>query len=200
MNKLSMEQLNQALGLLGADLEDKGFGPYHLVVCGGAALIACRLVARTTAYVDVVALVNEHSELVCPDPLPPEILQAAEFVQKSLMLPEDWLNNGPSRDPGGLFQVGLPLGISNRLKRQDFGSNLTVHFLGRYDQIHLKLFAAVDSGPGRHVADLLELKPTETELEAAARWALTHDPSQGFRIMLISMLRTLEFKNVADRI
>jgi len=200
MQDLSIEQLNQALALLGEYLEEESHAPCHLVVCGGAALIACALVARTTADVDVVALMNENLDLVSPDPLPICILQGAGFVGARLDLPKDWLNNGPSRDPGGLFQTGLPEGLAARLTKQEFGEKLSVYFLDRYDQIHLKLYAAIDSGPGRHVDDLLKLNPTDSELEAAARWTLTHDVSDGFRTMLVSMLKQLGFNHVAERI
>ncbi len=200
MQELSFERLSQALSLLGEYLEEESETPHHLVVCGGSALIACALVARTTADVDIVAMMNEDSELVSPDPLPEVIQQGAVFVQKSLNLPDDWLNNGPSRNPGGLFQTGLPKGMSTRLTKQDFGKKLSVYFLSRYDQIHLKLYAAVDLGPGRHVDDLLKLDPSEDELGAAVQWALTHDISDGFRIMLISMLKQLGFENVANQI
>lgn len=200
MHELSLERLNLAFSLLGEYLEDEGSKPFHLVVCGGAALIACSLVARTTADVDIVALLNEESDVISPDPLPHKILQGATLVQKTLDLPENWLNNAPSRDPGGLFQTGLPEGLSGRLTRQNFGPKLSVYFLNRYDQIHLKLYAATDSGPGRHVEDLLKLKPSGPELEAAAQWALTQDSSGGFRTMLVSMLNQLGFKNEAGRI
>ena len=33
----------------------------------------------------------------------------------------------------------------------------------------------------KYVEDLLALKPTEKEIEAAARWCLTHDVSNGFK-------------------
>ncbi len=53
------------------------------------------------------------------------------------------------------------------------------------------LVALVDQGPGRHEADLLALSPSHVELLAAARWALTHDPSEGFRQELEAALRHL---------
>jgi hypothetical protein len=200
MISLSQKQLNQALSLLGEYLEDEEARPCHLVVCGGAALIACALVSRTTADVDVVALMNDADEMISPDPLPSKIIQGAEFVREALGLPENWLNNGPSRNPGGLFQSGLPSGMAGRLTKQDFGEKLSVYFLSRYDQIHLKLYAATDSGPGRHVDDFLKLAPKEDEVSAAALWALTQDASDGFRLMLSSMLKQLGFKHVADRL
>ena len=200
MGELDSSHLYQALSLLGEYFEDENSGPFHLVICGGAALIARSLVARTTADVDIVALINEQSEMISPDPLPKKVLEGAEFVRKTLDLAENWLNNEPSRQPGGLFQTGLPNGLLGRLDRQSFGTELFVYFLSRYDQIHLKLYAAVDSGPGRHVEDLLKLSPAGPEMEAAAQWALTQDSSAGFRMMLISMLNQLGFKNEAERI
>jgi hypothetical protein len=71
--------------------------------------------------------------------------------------------------------------------------------MGRYDQIHFKLYAAVDQGAGKHLDDLLALKPTSDELENAARWTMTHDVSEGFKQNLKSLLNYLGFKDVAER-
>jgi hypothetical protein len=68
------------------------------------------------------------------------------------------------------------------------GPALTVSFASRLDQIHFKLYAAVDQGPGKHEQDLHALEPTQDELVAAARWSRTHDPSDGYREMLIQAL------------
>lgn len=193
-------KINNALTLLGELLASEGLGPYRLAICGGAALISCALVSRTTIDVDVVAMLDENAELISPDPMPPDLLRISQVVQRNLDLPDNWLNNGPSREPGGLFQVGLPLGFAQRLVSRDFGPSLTVFFPNRYDQIHFKVFASVDSGPGRHTDDLLNLKPTPGEMEAASRWALEHDPSPGFRLILVSMLQKLGYKDVAERL
>ncbi|MCF7818124.1 MAG: hypothetical protein K9M54_09610 [Kiritimatiellales bacterium] len=201
--ELQSEQLEQALGLLGEYLEHEGSKRFQLVVCGGAALIAKSLVARVTADVDILALLDEQDRPLSPDPLPEEIIKGAAFVQRTmpeLELPDDWLNNGPSRHPGGLFQTGLPAGLVERLSSRSYGEALTVWFLDRFDQIHLKLYAATDSGPGRHVDDLLKLEPTSPEIEIAAKWALTHDSSPGFRMMLVSMLSQLGYCDVAESI
>jgi hypothetical protein len=193
-------RINDALTLLGELLASEGLGPYRVAVCGGAALIACALVSRTTIDVDVVAMLDENAKLVSPDPMPPDLLRLSQVVQRNLDLPDNWLNNGPSREPGGLFQVGLPQGFAQRLVSRDFGPSLTVFFPDRIDQIHFKVFAAVDSGPGRHTDDLLNLKPTSEEMEAASRWAMNHDPSPGFRLVLMSMLQKLGYKDVAERL
>ena len=62
-------------------------------------------------------------------------------------LPEDWLNNGPSNGEGGLFRMGLPEGLAARLTWTTIGEKLALGFISRLDQIHFKLYAAVDQ-PG----------------------------------------------------
>jgi hypothetical protein len=47
---------------------------------------------------------------------------------------------------------------------------------------------------------LRALKPTETELEDAARWAMTHDVSEGFRMVLIELLNQMGYESAAKSI
>lgn len=202
---LDSNRIEQALSLLGERLKKtsptRAVSLHQIVICGGAALICRALISRpTTRDVDVVAMLSPSGELVSPDPLPEDIREVAAQVAKDLDLSAEWLNNGPSKAPGGLFQVGLPQGLVDRLSSRDFGPCLRVHFVSRIDQIYFKVFAAVDSGPGRHFEDLKELKPTLEELEAAARWSLLQDSSEGFRTMLISMLQQMGCSDVAQRI
>lgn len=172
--------------------------PVEIVVCGGSALILTGSVARTTLDVDILALVSEH-RILSPDPLPDTLARAARETAEDLGLPPGWLNNGPSRGQGGLFQMGLPVGIEERLSSRSFGSHLTVHFIGRLDQIHFKLYAAADRG-GYHIDDLLALQPTDDELVRAARWAMTHDVSATFRTIVTNLLRSLAHDGAADRL
>lgn len=174
--------------------------PVRLVICGGSALIAMGLRQRTTNDADVIAMLNATGELASPDPLPPFLLEASAQVARDLGLKENWLNNEPSRNDGGLFQMGLPVGFGDRLTRQVFGPRLTIYFIGRLDQIHFKLYAAADQRDDTHIADLRALKPTEAELEAAARWAMTHDVSEGFRMVLIELLKQMGYESVAKNI
>ncbi|MBK5232087.1 MAG: hypothetical protein JJE13_03785 [Thermoleophilia bacterium] len=106
-------------------------------------------------------------------------------------LPPDWLNSGPAN----LMDFGLPAGFEKRMVEESFGDSLTVQFASRIDQVHFKLYAAVDQGPGKHETDLRALDPTEDELLDAARWTMTHDPSEGYRMVLIQVLAAL---GVAD--
>ena len=68
---LDQTTLNRALALVGELLDHRGAPPIGLVVCGGAALIATGLVARTTKDVDVVAFSNSAGRLLYAEPLPP---------------------------------------------------------------------------------------------------------------------------------
>jgi hypothetical protein len=195
----SGQQLDQVFRLLGGRLARNGAPPVEVVVCGGAAMIVTGLLSRTTSDVDIVALIDDSRNLVAPVPLPDWLLRAAREVAETMQLPEEWLNNGPSRDEGGLFQMGLPDGFQERLHAREFGDHLTVYFIDRIDQIHFKLYAAVDRG-GYHISDLEALHPICEELVQAARWAVTHDVSPGFRMLLKRLLETLGYGNAAEEI
>lgn len=196
--QFDVSSLVDAFEALAMRLEANESGPYEIVVCGGSALILTGVVLRTTRDVDVVALGSEEG-LSSPDPLPEALALAARETAEDLGLPMDWLNNGPSRGVGGLFQMGLPDGLDARLTTRTYGSCLTVHFIGRLDQIHFKLYAAADRG-GYHIEDLLALNPTDNELVLAARWAMTHDVSDTFRTILKTLLRSIDHGHAADRL
>ena len=80
----------------------------------------------------------------------PELTIAAKRVARDFNLPENWLNAGPA----SAVDLGLPDGLMERVITRQYGQKLIVHFLGRYDQIHFKLYAAVDQGAGKHLDDL----------------------------------------------
>jgi len=197
--KVTADRLHEALNLLEAKLRLDGAQSLQLVVCGGSALICLGLVSRTTADVDVLAMMAEGGRLSDPEPLPAELVRAAHAVAPALGLGADWLNNGPSRGEGGLFRMGLPSGLVGRLHQRVYGPALSVWFIDRYDQIHLKLYAAVDRG-GYHISDLTALAPSAAELLSAARWSMTHDPSEGFRGCLCALLEQLGHADIARQL
>jgi len=199
-NPIRHDNIDQALSLLAGRLDLAQTDPVRLVICGGSALIAMSLRQRTTRDMDVVALLSAAQEPISPDPLPDFLLRAADQAARDLGLFEGWLNNGPSRGEGGLFQMGLPEGLVGRLTEKKYGPRLAVYFIGRLDQIHFKLYAAVDQRDGTHLNDLKALDPTAAELEAAARWAMTHDVSEGFKMVLKELLTQLGHESVAERI
>jgi hypothetical protein len=179
--------LEEAMCVLGHLVAVRKRPAIHLVVCGGSALIALNLVARTTKDVDVLAVL-ESGELRCARPLPAWLLDDAKAVRSELNLPENWLNDGPADE--SLFRLGLPAGVAERLMLREFGPSLRVSFISRYDQIHFKLYAAADQG-GRHFTDLKKLVPTKEELHAAARWTFTQDASDAFRQVVGEVLHAL---------
>lgn len=197
----SKQATEKVLRALAERLEFVGAPSTELAVCGGAALHVLGLMTRgVTKDVDAFAIVRRAGKrisLVKADPLPEYLRREAEIVGRDFNLPKGWLNAGPA----DILDLGLPKGLAGRLHRVKYGKRLTVHYLDRVDQIHFKLYAAADNGPdSRHMADLVALKPKAAELEAAARWAVTHDPSPGFMNQLKGCLRHIGHDDVAERI
>lgn len=199
-NEKFPESFDAALHLLSGRLALAAAPRFNLVVCGGTALIAANLIVRTTKDVDVVALMDDDGTLVDPDPLPQSLVDAASIVADDLGMPKDWLNNGPSRGEGGLFRLGLPEGLTKRVTWKTYGDHLSVAFIDRIDQIHFKLYAAVDQRGGYHADDLQLLRPSDEELLKAARWARSHDPSEGFLEGLEWFLREFGREHLVGRL
>jgi hypothetical protein len=182
---MQLQALEEALSSLGAVLEQRRT-PYNVVVVGGGWLLLLGLMLRPTADLDVIALAKD-GEFFKLDHLPAPLAEAATQVAQALELADNWLNTGPS----SLMDLGLPQGWTDRLTVRTYGW-LQVHVPSRFDQICFKLYAAVDRGPDdKHYADLLALHPTHEELLEAARWTITHDPSEGFRSGLVGCLASM---------
>ncbi|MDI6755237.1 MAG: DUF6036 family nucleotidyltransferase [Thermodesulfobacteriota bacterium] len=194
------EDIEKVLNALGEQLDSLAQEPIELLVCGGSALNVLGFIKRATKDVDVLAYVNRNKKgektFIKADPLRPVLLEASKKVARDFNLPENWLNAGPA----SAVDLGLPEGIMERVITRRFGKKLIVHFLGRYDQIHFKLYAAADQGAGKHFDDLLALKPGTEELEKAARWSMTHDISEGYRQSLKKVLSYMGYEDVAERL
>jgi len=156
---------------------------YTLAVVGGSALLALGLISRATRDIDVLAIVEDR-QLVSAQPLPATLLDAAHTVARDFGLSDEWLNPGPT----SLLDLGLPDGFYERAQHRIYGPGLEILFASRVDQIHLKLYATVDQGAGKHLDDLEALQPTGQELIDAARWSRSHDPSEGYRSILARVL------------
>lgn len=190
MSDITPDRADELLRALGEQLATRG-EQYELVVIGGSALLALGLVERTTKDVDIVAL-RSGDDLEGAKPLPDGLRAAGDLVARDFSLPPEWLNAGPTE----LLEFGLPEGFVDRLERRDYGEGLVVYLASRYDQIHFKLYAAVDQGPGKHEQDLRALAPTETELIAAAHWSRTQDPSEGYAQVLRGALESFGVEDV----
>ena len=196
----NQNDIETILSALGEQLEGSSGEPVELLVCGGSALIFLGLVQRATKDVDILAYVKRteagDSSFIKAKPMKPEFIMASKKVARDFNLPENWINTGPT----SAVDLGLPDGLMERVITGEFGRKLTIHFLGRYDQIHFKLYAAVDQGAGIHFDDLLSLNPTPDELEQAARWSMTHDVSEGYQQILKDLLSHMGYEDVAKRL
>ena len=189
MSKFTSQALDHTFILMESRLKSNSSPPVRLLICGGSALIALHLVSRTTTDVDILAIVDSRDNLISPAPMPAYLSKAADEVALLSGLPLNWLNNGPSSDLGGLFQEGLPEGILKRAQKKQYGSHLDLFFIGRIDQIFLKVYASVDR-LGVHV----------DQLERAGRWCMTHDPSEPFKMLLKSMFIQLGYGDAARKL
>jgi hypothetical protein len=150
---------------------------------------------RPTRDLDVVASISPDG-YSSAERLPEDLLQAVADVGSALGLDKDWLNAGPT----SLLELGLPVGFAERAELRRFGP-LHIHIASRFDQIHFKLYAAVDQGPAsKHFTDLQSLRPTRDELLAAGRWARSHDPSLEFRGELFAALAQLGVRGANDEL
>lgn len=177
----SIPDIERALAAVGDLLAAEGERA-HIVILGGAALNLLGIVHRTTRDVDVLAVASPGAgrgrpKLKRPVPLPEPLRRAAATVARDFQLPPDWLNT----DVAGQWDTGLPPGLGKRVQWRSFHS-LEVGVVDRRDLVFFKLYAAADSrGPESvHYQDLLALKPSDEELDAAAKWVRAQDPSPAF--------------------
>ena len=182
---LTSSSLDAALEALGEVLAARQLG-YELVAVGGSGLMLLGLLDRPTRDIDILAVVDATGYRKA-DPLPRPLVQAARDVGEALGLGPDWVNPGPT----DLLDFGLPAGFEARVETRTFGT-LTVHLASRLDQLFFKLYAAVDQGAdSKHFQDLRRLSPQRDELLQAAAWSRTHDPSPGYRSVLVHVLHQL---------
>jgi hypothetical protein len=167
-------ELIEALETLGELMVERRVSA-DLLIAGGGALLLLGRIDRPTADIDVVALGGADGYRSA-EPLPPDLVKAVAEVGEALELELDWLNNGPT----ALTDFGLPSGIETRVQIRTFGT-LRLHLPAQQDLVAFKLYAAADQGErSKHFQDLVAMRPTPAELDAAASWARSHDPSEGF--------------------
>jgi hypothetical protein len=188
MPNISIASIERGLSAVGELLAADGV-ELGIVVVGGTALNLLGIVQRTTSDVDVLAVLRDGTHpsteaLRPPDPLPEPLQRAIARVARDFQFPADWINT----TVGLQWQTGLPPGLADRLHWKRYGG-LHVGLADRIDLIYLKLYAAADSGgpTSVHVQDLLALRPTARDLEAAA-WVRTQDPTPAFAGILAEVM------------
>lgn len=167
--------VQRALEALGALLEADGVEE-RIVVVGGAALLLLKVISRGTRDVDVIAVARVTRagvHLEQAKPLPETLQRRIETVARDLRLPDNWMN----AEVTSQWLTGLPPGLETGIAWRRLGG-LYVGLPDRFTFICLKLYAAADDGPrSRHTADLIALHPSSQELQRAADWIRTQDPT-----------------------
>ena len=189
MRRPQVPDMIAALRALGEILASQGEHA-AVVVVGGTALIMQGFVARATRDVDVIAISLDPPErkrkaIEAPEPLPESLVRAIARVARDYNLPDDWMNT----TVGLQWKTGLPPGFEERIHWEQY-DGLWLGLADRYDLIFLKLYAAADSegSSSVHYQDLMALQPTNEELDAAARWVRSQDPSTPFARILDQVL------------
>ena len=192
----------EALKRLNAKMVYSDLEPVELVSCGGASLNLMGLVSRSTSDVDIICVAEVRAKgkvhLLAGTTLPVRLTELIAEVGRELGLKEEWLNFGPAP----LMDFGLPHGLEMRLKRKSYGRCLALQVVSRLDQIHLKLYAAMDpmTRIETHLGDLMDLEPTEAEARAAVDWLLERKTSADFRRKLKQVLDRIGHEKLAQNI
>ena len=194
MSEMAENELNEALELLGTLLEDSDVGSISLVVAGGSALVAQKLISRRTHDVDVIAM--EWGE-VRAYPLPESLKAAAARVARELNLDPNWLNSSISMFLG---RDQLPEWLWWSLDTRTYGKSLSVSFIKREGLVLLKLYAAIDRDEARDLADLLALTPTEDEVQRHLTWILGEILGQTTHPKLEAVLNHLGHGHLLSRV
>jgi hypothetical protein len=204
--ELNADILRRLLDAVGAHLEARGVTE-SVVVVGGAALCLRGWVERTTADVDVIAMVTRRADAGRADGgdtggdvgddsddspkgewRPPEIgaelADATQRVARDFGVDADWFNTLI----GSQWRTGQPAALREDVMWIRF-RGLHVGLAGRQALITLKLFAALDQGPRSvRMQDLLVLSPGQEELERASQWVLEQDASEAAPTMLAQVI------------
>lgn len=179
--------IEEALGAAGDLLRAAG-DEVSIVVVGGATMNLLGIVRRSTNDVDVIARASRDEEgglrLSQAEPFPDSLRAAIRTVARDFDLSPTWMN----AEVGAQWVQGLPPWILEDTTWRTYG-NLHVGLVGRRTLIALKLFAAVDSGPGSvHAQDLIALAPTGAEWDESRRWVATQDAYEGFPTLIDQMI------------
>jgi hypothetical protein len=79
---------------------------------------------------------------------------------------------------------------------------LALHIISRLDQIHLKLYAAMNPKTRieTHLGDLLDLEPAKAEVRAEVNWLVSRKTSADFRRKLRQLLELIGHEELAQEV
>lgn len=195
--KLDSERLDKALKLTGELLSRKGKGEFHLIVCGGSALLALGITGRATGDVDIFASRNLDGEISRAHPLPEILIQAAREVADELDLERNWLNASASFHFPDFHS--LPQAFWRELETIDYGDCLRIGFVSRSGQILLKLYAALNREEARDFEDLRELAPDTRETSEGLEWLIRCVPGLAHPDRLPGLLIFLRHEELIEK-
>jgi len=136
---------------------------FEAVVVGAGALTLMKILNRRTIDIDIL------------DPkIPPKIKDLAakfriEMETEGISMEEHWINNGAD-----FLLEHLPKGWRKRTQTFYKGKGLTLHTIGRADQIKTKLWGFCHLR-GHDKDALIALKTTLVELDEAQVWVLARE-------------------------
>ncbi|MBT4762875.1 MAG: hypothetical protein HOO06_14370 [Bdellovibrionaceae bacterium] len=167
------------LDLLFAELDEllsKQSMRYHLIIYGGAALIANNILDRVTVDIDVFEpQLDKH------------ILAAIKEIAKRHMFDDLWINS-----TGNAFKNELPKNWKTRLLQVFKGTRLTISTLGRIDLIFTKFLAELDRQ--EDLEDLKSLNPTVAEIKEIRTPLLELENDKQWKEKVIELLNMFESK------
>lgn len=196
---IQSDSINEILALLGERLDQTGADPIRIVVSGGAALIATGVITRGTHDLDILATRSEvDGEIFRSWPLPDYFQEAILEVAEALELSPNWANAMTS-----LLMVdltALPPQVWSSIETQEFGSSLTVDFIGRDGQIYLKAWAAFGRREERDISDLRAMNVSEKEASEILEWMVKEELISPFHQERISeVMKQIGHENVVPR-
>lgn len=170
-------EIIQTLDLLNFYLQQKGIRR-AFVICGGAALILQGITRNGRVTQDIDVLIPEIDQ----------VLRAASIqVANELGLPAKWLNT----DAKSLLR-DLESGWEERTFEVYKNSHLEVSSIARADMIFAKFYAFCDRG--RDLNDLVDLKVTSAEIDAASEQTKNKDGNPLWPTLVAE--KTAELKKV----
>lgn len=189
------EEIQEALTTLGKQMALAYAEDVQLLCCGGSGLCVLEILSRSTKDVDALAFIIDGNKLKSIEAFSPEMNLAILKTAQIHGLEEDWFN----AEATILLKHGLPEGILGRSTphARQYGPCLRVQFIGRADQVALKLYAAMDPAKGRrHEEDLVAIEPTKEEIQHGMDWLLSWPSNEVFKKRLAFLVEGLGFSNL----